>query len=119
MEADLSRQLGSDGVQRAGQRALTEVDDRAPQYMPRLVYAELQPAIAIEEAQPVFARIVADALFANARYCASFHQCRNFRRLNVQQLAEQHGVDHDIAVGDFDLRDAIVHNHPGVSSAFR
>ena len=85
------------------QRAVAEVDDRAPQYPSGLIDTKPHSAIAIKEAQPVLALIHADALFANARYRVRLHQYRNLGRLKVEQLSEQHGINHDIAIGDFDL----------------
>jgi hypothetical protein len=95
-------------VHGARQRAVAEIDNRTPNDLATRVDAQPRPAVAEEKAQPIFTRVIVDALFEHARYFLSLHQGLNVSRRDVQQFAEKGRLDNDIAIADFDLHDVIL-----------
>lgn len=80
-------------MQRAGNRALTEVDDRPAKDTASEIGAQPSAAASIEERETELAFMVIDPALADARYRPLAHQGRHAGSRDVQKLLDQFGVD--------------------------
>jgi hypothetical protein len=98
-------------VQRLRQSLLAEIDNRASQDAAGRVDAQPGPAAAVEEAQPKFPLMGVNTPLAKAGDGVRPHEGRYIRRDNVQEFAQQRGIDQNIAIDDLDLCEAIFGYH--------